>query len=39
MIHTGEKPYKCPHCQYSAKQNAHIKTHIGYKHKEIVDVK
>lgn len=31
--HTGEKPFKCPQCPYSASQKSHVKTHIMRRHK------
>ncbi|KAK3869711.1 hypothetical protein Pcinc_025004 [Petrolisthes cinctipes] len=31
-IHTGEKPYKCPHCDYSSTQKGNLKGHIGKRH-------
>ncbi|KAK8404057.1 hypothetical protein O3P69_000253 [Scylla paramamosain] len=31
--HTGEKPFKCPQCSYSASQKSHVKTHIQRRHK------
>lgn len=31
--HTGEKPFKCPQCTYSASQKSHVKTHIKRRHK------
>ena len=31
-IHTGEKPYKCPYCDYSAAQKTPVKTHVLRKH-------
>ncbi|KAG7176288.1 Zinc finger protein 536-like 1 [Homarus americanus] len=26
--HTGERPYRCPHCNYAASQNVHLEKHI-----------
>ncbi|KAK3881053.1 hypothetical protein Pmani_018727 [Petrolisthes manimaculis] len=31
-IHTGEKPYQCPHCQYRATYKWNLKTHIITRH-------
>ena len=36
MTHTGEKPYKCPHCDYRATQISNVKTHINFKHMDIL---
>lgn len=32
MRHTGQKPYKCPHCPYSCIQAICFKTHMKNKH-------
>ena len=34
-IHTGEKPYKCPHCNYQARLKAHMKSHLFRKHERV----
>ena len=31
--HTGEKPFKCPHCLYSSTQRGNLLSHIIRKHK------
>ncbi|XP_026676951.1 zinc finger protein 782-like [Diaphorina citri] len=30
--HTGEKPFKCPHCSYASARNSHLLAHIRTKH-------
>ena len=35
MIHTGEKPFACPHCPYKTNQKSHLKTHIVGKHRQL----
>lgn len=32
MVHTGEKPFACPHCPHRAKQLAKIRYHINSNH-------
>jgi len=32
MIHTGEKPQQCPHCDYRTIQSGVLKRHIQKKH-------
>lgn len=34
LVHTGEKPFVCPHCGYAANQKAALKTHILTRHGE-----
>lgn len=34
-IHTGEKPFACPHCQYRASQKGSVKRHIFMVHRDI----
>ncbi|ROT66824.1 hypothetical protein C7M84_015131 [Penaeus vannamei] len=36
-IHTGEKPYKCPHCDYCARLKAHMKSHLLRKHEGMLN--
>ena len=31
-VHTGEKPFACPHCDYRSTQKSNLKTHISKKH-------
>ncbi|XP_055373029.1 zinc finger protein 91-like [Condylostylus longicornis] len=37
--HTGERPYKCPHCDFAFGDNANLKTHIISKHTSGLNVK
>ncbi|KAJ2941931.1 hypothetical protein O0L34_g10748 [Tuta absoluta] len=39
LTHTGEKPYRCPHCHHRAAQKSTILTHCKYKHKELPAIK
>lgn len=34
--HTGERPYRCPFCDYRATQKHHLKSHLQRRHKELV---
>ena len=46
-VHTGEKPFACPHCGYRSNQKYNLKTHITKNHllngdplkEELLDVK
>lgn len=31
-VHTGEKPYPCPHCDYAATQPNALKFHMKRRH-------
>ena len=31
-VHTGEKPFQCPYCEYSCNQKSQIPLHINRKH-------
>ena len=35
MIHSGEKPYACPHCDYRAIQRVSLRMHLKRWHSEI----
>ncbi|XP_045582587.1 protein tramtrack, beta isoform isoform X19 [Procambarus clarkii] len=37
--HTGERPFKCPFCDYRAAQSTNVKVHILSKHTEIYSSK
>ena len=32
MTHTGEKPFKCQYCDYSANRKYSLTSHMRYKH-------
>ena len=32
MIHLNIKPYKCPHCDYSARKKFNLKKHVMQNH-------
>lgn len=36
LTHTGERPFACPHCPYTARQKPHMKGHILRLHPEAV---
>lgn len=31
-LHSGLRPYKCPHCQYAATRKEHLCYHLARKH-------
>ena len=31
-VHTGEKPFACPHCKYRSNQKGNLKIHIKSQH-------
>ncbi|XP_078061744.1 zinc finger protein 219-like [Mustelus asterias] len=33
-VHTGERPYKCPHCDYAGTQSGSLKYHLERHHRE-----
>ncbi|CAM9478173.1 unnamed protein product [Lampetra fluviatilis] len=33
--HTGERPYKCPHCEYAGTQSSSLKYHLGHYHRSV----
>ncbi|XP_050686874.1 longitudinals lacking protein, isoforms H/M/V-like isoform X13 [Eriocheir sinensis] len=35
-IHTGEKPYACPHCSYRGKRTTHLQDHMRRRHLPLV---
>ena len=32
LTHTGERPFQCPHCEYSARQKVHLTSHMLRRH-------
>ena len=32
LTHTGERPFSCPYCPYTARQQSHVKCHIFRMH-------
>ncbi|KAF2354875.1 Zinc finger C2H2-type [Trinorchestia longiramus] len=34
--HTGERPFKCPHCEYSAALKGNLKSHIMSRHPDVL---
>ncbi|XP_018023146.1 longitudinals lacking protein, isoforms F/I/K/T isoform X19 [Hyalella azteca] len=36
MIHTGEKPYPCPHCAYRARRASALRLHVLRSHKNLI---
>lgn len=35
MIHTGEKPYACPHCSHKTSRSENLRLHLRLKHPEL----
>lgn len=33
MVHTGEKPFPCPHCPYRARQMVALRGHLALRHR------
>lgn len=38
-IHTGEKPFACPHCSYKASQSNSLHDHVALKHSDNAEVR
>ncbi|XP_064080296.1 longitudinals lacking protein, isoforms A/B/D/L-like isoform X27 [Macrobrachium nipponense] len=38
LTHTGERPFACPHCDYTARQKPHMKGHILRLHPETLSL-
>ena len=36
LVHTGEKPFDCQYCKYSANRKVHLKSHMARKHEAMV---
>ena len=36
-IHTGEKPFACPHCSYRGNQKSNLTVHLKNKHKDLAE--
>ncbi|ELT88868.1 hypothetical protein CAPTEDRAFT_113736, partial [Capitella teleta] len=34
-VHTGEKPFKCPHCPYASNQRSNLSSHIARLHTDM----
>ncbi|ELU04370.1 hypothetical protein CAPTEDRAFT_105875 [Capitella teleta] len=34
-VHTGEKPYKCPACDFASAQRCHLNSHVAAHHPEL----
>lgn len=34
-VHTGDKPFVCPHCDYKSTTTTNLQRHISVRHKEV----
>lgn len=36
-MHTGQKPYKCPHCEHRTRDRSNMRKHLKCKHKDLME--